>query len=140
LGLAPALEWLGREAADLAGFDFKLFHEEVTGALELPQETQLALYRIAQEALNNCQRHSKAANVWINLAHIGDEIEMTIEDDGVGLPEESEPRQSVRLGLVGMRERAHQAGGHFKLLNHNPTGTTVLVCLPISNSLESNEL
>jgi signal transduction histidine kinase len=97
------------------------------------------LYRIAQEALNNCQRHSKAANVWVNLAQRDDEIEMTIEDDGVGLPEEGEPRHNVRLGLVGMRERAHQAGGRFKLLNHNPTGTTVLVYLPISNCLESNE-
>ncbi|MCH7802346.1 MAG: GAF domain-containing sensor histidine kinase [Chloroflexi bacterium] len=139
LGLSPALDWLGNEAAMLAGFDFKLHHGGIAEDLGLAPETQLALYRIAQEALNNCQRHSKADNVWIRLAQRGDEIEMTIEDDGVGLPEETDPGQNVRLGLVGMRERAQQAGGRFRLLKHNPTGTTVLVCLPIRNNSESKE-
>lgn len=139
LGLAPALEWMGNEAALLADFDFKLHHGEVARDLNLAPETQLALYRIAQEALNNCQRHSRAENVWVHLAQRDDEIEMTIEDDGVGLPEETGSRQNVRLGLVSMRERAQQAGGRFRLLKHNPTGTTVLVCLPIQNNSESNE-
>ncbi|MDP6713179.1 MAG: hypothetical protein QF368_00960, partial [SAR202 cluster bacterium] len=136
LGLAPALEYLGNEAARLAGFHFKLHHGTITEDLTLDQETRLALYRIAQEALNNCQQHSRADNVWIHLALREDEIEMTVEDDGVGLPIEAPADKNVRLGLVGMRERATQARGQFKLLKNQPTGTTVLVCLPIHHNSE----
>ena len=85
--------------------------------------------------MNNCQRHSDASNVWIRLTQRDDEIEMTIDDDGVGLPDEAPTGGDVRLGLVGMRERAHQVGGEFKLSKRKPTGTTVLVRLPIQYNM-----
>src|SRR5262249_56863776 len=75
----------------------------------LPDETETHLFRIAQEALTNIARHAGAKHVRIGLAAVGNEVRLTIADDGRGLG--AERRDGRGLGLIGMRARERRAGG-----------------------------
>jgi signal transduction histidine kinase len=88
---------------------------EVSGAKQrlLPEE-ELALFRIAQEALNNVRRHSGASHVAIRVQFHPNSVRMTIQDDGRGFdaPDKfADLLASGKLGLTGMHERARILGG-----------------------------
>jgi two-component system sensor histidine kinase UhpB len=79
--------------------------------VDLPPEVELAIYRIAQEALTNAMRHSNASRVDVSLEQENGEMVLRVKDDGQGLPE-----QVIEGGgLAGMRERAMLIGGELKL-------------------------
>jgi PAS domain S-box-containing protein len=92
------------------------------------------LYRIAQEALTNVARHSKASRVDVTIESLGKAIRMTIMDDGEGFQVigEAGSRKKSRLGLVGMRERAEMIGGTLKVDSSSGGPTTVTVEIPTS--------
>ncbi|MBN2500097.1 MAG: sensor histidine kinase [Anaerolineales bacterium] len=99
----------------------------------LPDSHRLALYRSAQEALTNVQRHAKADNVWLQLTFQDGAVSLLVSDDGVGLPEGAE---QAGFGLRGMRERMGLVGGTL-LLEPRPGGGTQLrveVPLPVEES------
>ena len=73
---------------------------------ELPAATEVAVYRITEEALANVVRHARARLCVVRLA-VGDELQMRIEDDGVGIA----PGARAGVGLLSMRERAEELGG-----------------------------
>ena len=98
----------------------------------LGSDIELALYRIAQEALTNCGRHGKATTVWLRLSRTEDYVTLTVDDDGVGFAPNVSFQPNGRLGLIGMRERAEQVGGEFKVLRRRLGGTRVLATLPIT--------
>lgn len=85
------------------------------------------LFRIAQEALNNIERHAQATRVWVTLdAASGTTI--SIKDDGVGF--DVMAMDDDRFGLRGMRERAEMIGAHLRVDSAAGHGTTVTVTLP----------
>jgi PAS domain S-box-containing protein len=87
-----------------------------------------ALFRIAQEALNNVRRHSRATHASVRLYQIGDRVYLSISDNGVGFrPEEVPPD---RFGLRGIRERARLFHGGASIISQPGEGTRVLVDLP----------
>jgi signal transduction histidine kinase len=92
------------------------------------------LYRIAQEALTNVARHSKASHVEVTIEALKKSIRMTITDDGEGFQVigEAGSRKKSRLGLVGMRERAEMIGGTLKVDSSSGGPTTVTVEIPTS--------
>lgn len=94
----------------------------------LPAAVEVALYRIAQEAMTNVARHASARNCAVCLGHDPDEGVLTLEvcDDGVGLPEGH--REGV--GLASMRERAAELGGTCEIRHLGARGTLVLARLP----------
>lgn len=94
----------------------------------LSYEIKINLYRIIQEALSNTIKHSGAKNVLVCLSFHDDGIDLLVSDDGSGC-EEVVRGEKVNLGLVNMRERSEQMGGHFKLLT-SCSGTTVAVHVP----------
>jgi hypothetical protein len=96
----------------------------------LTEPTQLLLFRAAQEALTNVARHARARTVDITLRTDGDRIAMEIRDDGVGIAKEatSKPRS---LGLLALRERFCALGGELSVSRSEPTGTSMLVHLPL---------
>jgi signal transduction histidine kinase len=132
LGLVRALEWLGSEAAATAGFKFILDAGTVGRDHRLEQEVELAIYRISQEALANCQRHARAKTVHLSLWCRGNTIGLQIEDDGKGLLKDQVAKPGIRLGLIGIRERAEQLGGRVQISDRKPSGTRVQVWLPLS--------
>ncbi len=97
----------------------------------LPESHRLTLYRAAQEALTNIQRHADARRVWIAVEATEGRIALTVSDDGRGLPPEAEGRG---FGLRGLRERATQLGGTLTLNERPGGGTQIQVSLPLSET------
>jgi signal transduction histidine kinase len=132
LGLGPGLESLARS---LPGLEVDVDVE----AVSLPPHVEVALYRIAQEALQNVVKHADATSVLLQL-HAGDHgIRLVVSDDGRGF----EPGHTAGAGaaadgsghgygygLVGIRERAELIGASLSLVSRPGTGTTVEVAVP----------
>ncbi len=88
-------------------------------------EAATHLYRIAQEAVNNAIRHGKPRQIFISLTNRKGVVELTVEDDGTGLPEEWQKQRG--LGTRIMAHRAGMIGGTFSI-EPNPTGGTFVKC------------
>jgi len=83
------------------------------------------LYRIAQEAVRNALQHGKPKRIGVTLAERGGQVTLTVEDDGVGLPEST--AKSDGLGIRIMAHRAAMIGGTFAI-EPGPTGGTIVTC------------
>ena len=94
-----------------------------------PPETEIALYRIAQEALTNCAKHASARSVTITLDGDADYIQFVIADDGIGFNpgQLGHGENTPGLGLLAMRERAEAVGGTFRLESAPGSGTRITV-------------
>jgi signal transduction histidine kinase len=135
LGLVPALEWQAREVSKRTGMLVDTVEENVSD--NLPEEHKTCVYRIVQEALNNCSKHSYARNVRVVVRQEPNHLLVSIEDDGKGF----DPRRMRGLGLVGMNERVTQLGGVLKVDSDPTRGTRLRVDLPLpSASGDSGEL
>jgi len=97
----------------------------VDGECELPPEVQVALYRIAQEALNNVVKYARASQVGINLRLQPGSVRLSIMDDGVGFDPAAVPPN--HLGLRIMRERAEAIGARLSIYSEPDVGTQVAV-------------
>jgi signal transduction histidine kinase len=102
------------------------FH--LDGAANLDPQVEAALYRIAQEALNNVLKHAQARRVAVSLCQDGQGVMLKIVDDGVGY-EPAGPGHSGGLGLRGMEERAAEIGARLEIESTACSGTTVRVTL-----------
>ncbi len=130
LGLPEALRYLTETFASRTDVQVKL---EVSGSpRRLATETEVTLFRIAQEALTNVAKHAQAKLVTVNLAFDGPRVKLTIEDDGAGFDVEralgAERRKS--LGLIGMQERCHLIGGKLQLRSRLGKGTRLVISAP----------
>jgi two-component system NarL family sensor kinase len=96
----------------------------------LPDETETALFRIAQEALTNIARHSNASTVWIALGNQGKSVSMKIRDNGKGFTMSGKRPASGGLGLAGMQTRAHGCGGNLKVSAAEGKGVEIEVACP----------
>jgi two-component system sensor histidine kinase UhpB len=94
---------------------------------DLDDDVQLVVYRVAQEALTNAARHSGAARIEVELRRAGDEVELTVADDGRGFAFEQSERG---LGIGGMRERALLIGAELTIESRPGAGTTVRLSIP----------
>jgi signal transduction histidine kinase len=100
--------------------------------LPLTPTAEVALLRILQEALTNVARHSDAARVDVRLSRVGDEVRLTVEDDGRGFVTDADTRAGS-FGLIGMAERARLAGGTLTVMSTPGKGTTVAVQVPLGD-------
>lgn len=98
----------------------------VNGESSLPAETQVALYRISQEALNNIAKHAKASRVEIDMQHASGELKLHIRDNGRGFGT-SELTPSGHYGLTMMRERAEAVGAVLTITSQPGKGVEVSV-------------
>ena len=132
LGLAPALRWLLDQQGKQAGFNtafISSLEEE-----RLPPSLEISCFRVAQEALTNIMRHSKAKNVKMMLSLVDQELNLTITDDGRGfLVEEAyaRSRQGSSLGLIGMQERTVLVGGRMEIESMSELGTVIHASFPL---------
>lgn len=124
LGLVPAIEGLAsqqRVAAEV---------RVVGSPRRLPLEVEVALFRIAQEALSNVDKHSGASRATVTVAFDGTRVALAVADDGQGFaaPDHlGDLASDGRLGLLGMQERAELVGGNFRISSSPVQGTTVTV-------------
>jgi PAS domain S-box-containing protein len=128
LGLAAAIQWLGAEFSRRTGIS-------CTAMVTIPESCiggngATAVFRIVQEALSNICRHSGASRVSILLRVSCGRLEVTIEDDGVGITAE-QVGASTSFGLLGMRERVEELRGELTVRGREGKGTTVHAAIPL---------
>ncbi|HEX3742519.1 MAG TPA: sensor histidine kinase [Bryobacteraceae bacterium] len=131
LGLAAALGWLAREIARPTGLRIQVQADDLPP--DLPDEHKTCVFRIAQEALHNIQKHANANAVEITVRASDAWLVVTVQDDGRGF-------QQVRahgLGLTGMHERAESLGGSVKINSGPGKGTLIEVALPLPQRLQA---
>jgi len=132
LGLLPALERLVSDVSEFSGIAVK---SRVVGSeRRLPEEAELMLFRIVQEALRNVWRHSQATQAEVSVEFDTRRIRITVEDNGVGFDLPKSVRDLSRtgkLGLVGMTERARLLGGTVALDTGPGKGARITVEVPV---------
>ncbi|MHB0886489.1 MAG: HAMP domain-containing sensor histidine kinase [Bacillota bacterium] len=131
LGLVPAIRALVNGCSKDSRTRFDLLIKDLP---PLPPETQVALYRVVQEAISNIRRHAHAQSATIELAARCDALVLIITDDGRGfdLKEVMDVSQGAgRLGLFGMQERVAMSGGTLQIESKPGQGTTIKVTVPL---------
>jgi signal transduction histidine kinase len=131
LGLIPALQSFLKGYMEDTGIRVTL--TVFAGIEHSDSDTRTVLYRIAQEALANVSRHSKASHADVSIQETEGLIRMEIKDDGQGFEVDGTTQAKTknnRLGLLGMRERVEMVGGTFCVESTPGTGTTVRVEIP----------
>jgi two-component system sensor histidine kinase UhpB len=138
LGLVPAIEFLTQGISERAQISIA-----VQGDTEgrLPNEVEIVLYRVVQEALNNVVKHAHAKQVQVSIGREGTTVHCSIRDDGDGFDSKQVAAQKGRwgLGLIGIKERLAVVNGKC-IINTSPgQGTEILVTVPTeSQSATSN--
>jgi two-component system sensor histidine kinase UhpB len=135
-----ALDHFGLHDAmiDLLG-DCQLLHPEVAFSVNLPESPDdladlddalaTAIYRIAQEAVNNALRHAQATRLEVQLTALVQELKLAVTDNGQG--QLAQFQAPGHFGVSGMRERVQALGGSFVLAQAEPCGVSVRVTLPL---------
>ncbi len=116
LGLVTALEMLARETSQNSGIQIEF--RKLGGEQRLAREVELALYRMAQEALSNVVRHSQAKRADVRISFEPKGIELEVSDNGVGFDMPKSPTDfaaSGHFGLLGIRERAELIGARLEV-------------------------
>jgi signal transduction histidine kinase len=132
LGLAASLRQLVISLQEQSGVEIH-FHDEL-GDRRFSEELETHCYRIAQEALTNCLKHSGATNVWVSLGLSARELSLEIQDDGEGFEVDSAlnaARRNGSLGMLGMKERAEMLGGELRAISTLGEGAVIECRIPV---------
>jgi signal transduction histidine kinase len=133
LGLIPALRWQAREVTRRTGLKVKMVADEITD--DLLDSHRTCIYRVVQEALNNCAKHSKAQEIRVIVRHENDGLSVSVQDDGIGF----DPAQEKGMGLLGMEERVERLGGLLCIESQAKRGTVLSIHLPLAGSRSTLE-
>jgi PAS domain S-box-containing protein len=128
MGLIASLDALCVETEEQKGIKVHFFSSGIPKVLDRAKE--LALFRIAQEALANVVKHARATEIHVNLIHKEGAISLSVEDDGEGFEMAGQRRST--LGLLLMEERAIHLGGKFSIESTKGRGTYVEAEIPVS--------
>jgi signal transduction histidine kinase len=132
LGLVPALQFQLEDFQRRSGIACEFIEEGV--AEQLPDAVKTCAYRVIQEALHNCEKHSSATKVRVSVHQVGAWLVATIEDNGQGfaINPQGMPDQRTGLGLLGIRERAAIAGGTLTIDSQPGHGTRITLRVPLA--------
>lgn len=130
LGLAAALDWHAKNFSRRTGIAVAVRAGEL--AVRPAPQVEIALFRIAQEALNNIAKHAGAQRAEIALDHANGECVMSVRDDGIGFDSGADASDKPGLGMVTMRERSRAVGGRFEARSLPDRGTQLTVRIPDS--------
>lgn len=131
-GLVPTLRWYGQSFSRRFGINFNL---RIDGFGRFPSEIETIMYRLAQEALTNAGKHSKAKDVWVGLSCNRSNAYMTIRDNGIGFDVEkfyAEDYTKKSFGLMSMRERVQFLNGSFTIRSKKNYGTKLIITIPLT--------
>lgn len=137
VGLAAAIEWQLGQFEQRTGIHCAFVSEDDGDAL--PQEGNLALFRVFQEALSNVAQHARATQVTVRLVRSEDWLEMEITDNGRGISE-AELQGPQAFGILGMRERVQVVGGEIQIRGAAGEGTAILVRVPLADKLAGSAI
>jgi len=129
LGLETAIEWYTKEFEQR---NRVRIHLDMDGDIKITPETSLIIFRIMQEALTNIARYSGATTVKIMLYKNGDNIDFSISDNGVGIPEDK-LLSKKSFGIISMKERAASLGGTLEIYREDNRFTVINLIFPFKN-------
>jgi signal transduction histidine kinase len=131
LGLVPALQFQLEDFSRRSSIAWEFAEENV--AEHLPDSVKTCAYRMVQEALHNCEKHSGAAKVRVIVRQQPDHLVVEVQDDGRGfmLNEKGMPTATTGLGLLGLRERAAIAGGSLSIDAAPGKGARIALSIPL---------
>lgn len=135
LGLSAALSNFCKDFAAHNGVEVVFVNAGVSQ--KPPQDAALCLFRVAQEAIRNVQKHSGARRAVVQLDEIGGSMRLRVSDQGRGFDPES-PEFSQGLGLLSMQERLHSMGGELFVHSRCGGGTCIEACIPLSETVPSD--
>jgi two-component system, NarL family, sensor histidine kinase UhpB len=139
LGLLAALGDLAQRFSDQTGIPVDYRPTGLRG--RMPAETELVLYRIAQEALMNVAKHAQASRVRLDLDRSENEVTLSVRDDGTGFDLASASTRDDRgvgLGLFGMEERAHLVGGSLRIDTAPGMETHIFAQIPFDHDIRAD--
>ncbi len=133
LGLAATVRWYlaGMQRNTEIQYDL----QENLGQQRLDGATELAVFRVLQEAVSNVLRHADAMSIEVSLELDPQALTLTVVDDGVGFSTPDVPPEQfppAPLGLIGMRERVTALAGEFSIVSHPGSGTEVRAVFPVA--------
>lgn len=131
-GLVAALRWHLDRQAQRAGFHLH-FECDPFEKRHSP-ETEIACFRLAQEALTNILRHARASQVYVALRQGAGEVVLSVEDNGIGFDVAAARKATARnasMGLLGMEERVRLAGGWLEITSERHVGTNIRAHFPL---------
>ena len=131
LGLAAALEWLGRQTRDQTSLDVRVCASPGDG--QIPPPLASVLYRVAQEALRNTVRHADAHAVDIRLTQEPGAAVLEVADDGTGFDVLSAEERRPGMGLFSMRERVALVNGRLVVTSAPGRGTRIVATVPLTS-------
>ena len=126
LGLVNALISLCRRIGQQSGV--RIEPDLANKVPSISPETELVIYRVAQESLTNAVRHAQASKITLSLATVDDHITLLVRDDGRGI---DAPPSGDTAGVSGMRERALLIGAKLRIRSRNGAGTEVQLDVPL---------
>ena len=132
LGLAAAIQSLGEQEAQQRGvaFHFKTGDQMI----RLADNTPIVIFRIVRELLRNIWKHARAYNTTVSICRVGEYLQLTVEDDGVGFATTSIGRgfgPRGGFGLFSIREQITGIQGKFEIASSADAGTRVVVTAPL---------
>jgi signal transduction histidine kinase len=133
LGLGAALQWQLEDFGRRSGI-----RTEFTGAdvgEDLSDLAKTCVFRIAQEALHNCEKYSRASLVRVILGQEGSRLQLEVRDDGVGFSLDARGLPQGGTGIVGMKERAQKLGGTVLVESQPGKGARILVQIPVGKTI-----
>ena len=131
-GLCSALQWYAAGFEQRSGIETKLDLPAELG--RLPQNIEIAVFRLVQECLTNIHRHAESPDARIRITKTDSSLVVEVSDSGHGMPAQAESetgnsRELLGVGIMGMRERVQQLSGHMEIQS-GPGGTRVQATLP----------
>jgi signal transduction histidine kinase len=126
LGLVPALQWQAREVSKRTGMRVDIAAQNVSD--HVSEEHKTCIYRVVQEALNNCSKHAGAHMVRVTVREEKARLLLAIQDDGRGFESQIERG----LGILGMEERVTHLHGSFHVDSKPGEGTLLSIELPLN--------
>ena len=126
--LPTCLTHLARQYNNMSSTTISMYHQDVPS---LSLNTKINGYRIVQEAVNNAIKHGKAKNITIQLNGIGNEIQLTVEDDGSGFNINQIDDLETHHGLQIMKQRVASLNGEINVESDKKLGTMIMVSFPV---------
>src|SRR5438876_12289108 len=126
---APALRWQTREFSKHTAISVAVDIEGPVDSIGDLQRT--CIYRVVQEALTNCARHSKAKNAHLKLRRTSEQVRLELADDGIGFGADA---SYCGMGLIGIEERVRELGGTVEIASGPGEGTRLSVEIPLNGN------
>jgi signal transduction histidine kinase len=135
LGLGSAIQWQARQFSKRTGIPVNVHVDGLN--TELPDTHRTCVYRIVQEALTNCARHSCATAIEVDVTKRPGRLSVSVKDDGMGFHPDSV--RGKGLGLLGMRERVIELGGDLAVRSHPHKGAELTATLPLGEETSNGD-